>query len=77
MEAGLIEIARSLNRSWIYDIYFSLYIAIHQEGSPGQMSGAGQMSWIVDTHGYVTTDINYLLRISSTLSPRLHVTQII
>jgi len=24
MEAGLMEIVRSLNRSWIYDTYFSL-----------------------------------------------------
>src|SRR6218665_3956350 len=25
MEAGMMEIVRSLNRSWIYDTYFSLY----------------------------------------------------
>ena len=35
MEAGLTEIVRSLNRSWIYDTYFSLYRAIH----PGEKSG--------------------------------------
>jgi len=32
MEAGLMEIVRSLNRSWIYDTYFSLYRAIHPGG---------------------------------------------
>ena len=36
MEAGLLEIVRSLNRSWIDDdTYFSLYRAIH----PGKSSG--------------------------------------
>jgi len=35
MEAGLMETFRSLNRSWIYDTYFSLYRAIHLGGSPG------------------------------------------
>jgi len=35
MEAGLLEIVRSINRSWIYDTYSSLYRAIH----PGGMSG--------------------------------------
>jgi len=28
-EAGLMEIVRSVNRSWIYDSYFSLYRPIH------------------------------------------------
>jgi len=36
MEAGLMETVRSLNRSWIYDTYFSFYRAIH----PGEKSGA-------------------------------------
>src|SRR6218665_1139965 len=42
MEAGLMEIVRSLNRSRIYDTYFSLYRAIH----PGEKSGEcpGEMS---------------------------------
>jgi len=35
MEAGLMEIVRSVNRSWAYDSYFSLYRPIH----PGEMSG--------------------------------------
>jgi len=35
MEAGLVEIVRSLNRSWIYDTYFSLYRGIR----PGEKSG--------------------------------------
>ena len=30
-----MEIVRSVNRSWIYDSYFSLYRPIH----PGEMSG--------------------------------------
>src|SRR6218665_2709871 len=29
MEVGLMEIVRSINRSWIYDSYFSLYRPIH------------------------------------------------
>src|SRR6218665_3064571 len=29
MEAGLMQTVRSLNRSWIYDTYLSLYRAIH------------------------------------------------
>ena len=42
METGLMEIVRSLNRSWTYDTYFSLYIAtcIHPGGKVrGEMSG--------------------------------------
>jgi len=48
MEAGLMEIVRSLNRNWIYDTYFSLYRAIHPGRKvrgkcpgecPGEMSG--------------------------------------
>jgi len=35
MEAGLMEIVQSLNRSWIDDIYFSLYRPIY----PGEMFG--------------------------------------
>ena len=36
----LMEIVRSLNRSWIYDTYFSLYRAIHLgENVRGEMSG--------------------------------------
>jgi len=35
MEAELMEIVRSLNRSWIYNTYFSLYRAIH----PGEKFG--------------------------------------
>ena len=38
MKAGLLEIVRSLNRSWIYDTYFSLCRAIH----PGRKSGRGK-----------------------------------
>jgi len=33
MEAGLMEIVRSVNRSWIYDSYFSLYRPIHPGGN--------------------------------------------
>src|SRR6218665_3564936 len=32
MEASLMEIVRSLNRSWIYNAYFSLYRPIHPGG---------------------------------------------
>ena len=44
-----MEIVWSLNRSWIYDTYFSLYRAIHsiRGESPGEMSGRnvrGEMS---------------------------------
>src|SRR6218665_1836482 len=41
METGLMEIVRSLNRSWIYGTYFSLYRAIHPGGNvrEGEMSG--------------------------------------
>ena len=35
MEAGLIEIVWSLNRSWIYDTYFGLHRAL----LPGEKSG--------------------------------------
>ena len=38
-----MEIVRSVNRSWAYDSYFSLYRPIH----PGEMSGGnvrGEMS---------------------------------
>ena len=35
MEVGLMEIVRSVNRSWIYDTSFSLYRAFH----PGEKSG--------------------------------------
>src|SRR6218665_3263311 len=38
MEAGLMEIVRSLNSSWIYDTYFSLYRAIHPGKSRGKSS---------------------------------------
>jgi len=31
MEAELMEIVWSVNGSWIYDTYFSLYRAIHPE----------------------------------------------
>jgi len=40
MEAGLMELVLSLNRSWIYDTDFSLYRPIYT----GRMSG-GEMSW--------------------------------
>ena len=40
MEAGLMEIVRSLNRNWIFYTYFSLYRPIH----PGGKSGRGEMS---------------------------------
>ena len=37
---GLMEIVRSLNRSWICDTYFSLDRAIHPGGKVrGEMSG--------------------------------------
>jgi len=40
MEAVLMEIVRSINRSWICDTYFSLYRAIHTGGKVrGEMSG--------------------------------------
>jgi len=40
MEAGLMEIVRSLNINWIYDTYFSLYRAIHTwEKSGGNCTG--------------------------------------
>ena len=39
MEAALVEIVRSLYRSWLYDSYFSLYRPIHPGKSPGEMSG--------------------------------------
>src|SRR6218665_511666 len=32
MEVGLMEIVRSVNRSWIYDTKFSLYRAFHPGG---------------------------------------------
>jgi len=42
MEAGLMEIVQSLNRSWIDDAYFSLYrsTCIHPGGKFwGELSG--------------------------------------
>jgi len=40
MEAGLMEIVRSLNRSWIYDTYFSyIELFIRGEKSGEEMSG--------------------------------------
>jgi len=38
MEAGLMEIVRTLNRSWICDAYFILYRPVHLGKSPGEMS---------------------------------------
>jgi len=32
MEAGLMEIVLSVNRSWVDDAYFSLYRPIHPRG---------------------------------------------
>ena len=39
MEVGLMEIVRSVNRSWIYDSHFSLYRPIHPGGGkcPGEL----------------------------------------
>src|SRR6218665_4199975 len=39
-EVGLMETVRSVNRSWIYDSYFSLYRPIYPGGNVhGEMSG--------------------------------------
>jgi len=57
MEAGLMEVVRSLNRSWIYDTYFSLYRAIH----PGEKSGGmseGNVRMPVQIH--VSTKTHYI-----------------
>src|SRR6218665_633874 len=51
MEAGPMEIVRSLNRSWIYDTHFSLYTPIH----PGESSGECSREECPDT-------INLILR---------------
>src|SRR6218665_2086970 len=57
MELGLIDIVRSVNRSWIYDTYFSLYRAFHPGGKVrggnvrGEMSGY-QFSSIFLTHTF-------------------------
>ena len=40
MEVELMEKVLSVNRSWIYDTYFSLYRAFH----PGAKSGGWEMS---------------------------------
>src|SRR6218665_3174980 len=48
MEAGLMEIVRSLNRSWIYDTYFSLYRAIH----PGEFGGGEMSGYLVKPMGF-------------------------
>src|SRR6218665_393951 len=64
MEVGLMDIVRSVNRSWIYDTWFSLYRAFHPGGKVrggnirGEMSGY-QFSSIFLTH------IFYLLISSS------------
>src|SRR6218665_1549663 len=40
MEVGLMDIVRSVNKSWIYDTYFSLYRAFHPGGKVrGELSG--------------------------------------
>ena len=45
MEVGLVEIVRSVNRSWLYDSYFSLYRPIHPGGNVrGEMSWGGNCS---------------------------------
>src|SRR6218665_3926508 len=44
LEAGLMVIVRSLNRSWIYDTYLSLYRAIH----PGEKSGRKCLDTFID-----------------------------
>jgi len=41
MEAGLMEIVRSLNRNWIYDT-FPAYIELFIRGSPGDLSDGGK-----------------------------------
>jgi len=46
MDAGLMEIVLSLNRSWIYDTYFSLYRPIHT----GEKSGGK----CPDTDSYIS-----------------------
>ena len=45
MEVGCLEIVRSVNRSWIYGSYFSLYTPIHPGGiSRGKISRGGKLS---------------------------------
>src|SRR6218665_2198059 len=40
MEAGLMKLVQSLNRSWTYDSYFSLHRPIHRKGKVrGKCSG--------------------------------------
>ena len=45
MEVGLWEIVRSVNRSWIYDTYFSVYRAFHPGERSGEMSGGGMSGY--------------------------------
>src|SRR6218665_722814 len=60
MEAGWTEIVRSVNRSWIYDTYFSLYRAIHPVGKVrGEMSGAGNVRIPSITYAHTTFDKFY------------------
>src|SRR6218665_1970027 len=56
MEMGLMEIVRSLNGSWIYDSYFSLYRPIHLGGIVRIPANSAMMStfsvrcqWDVET----------------------------
>ena len=56
MEAGLMEIVQPLNRSWIYDTYFSLCRAIHPGGKVrGKISGGGdvRIPYSTDDHRHM------------------------
>ena len=44
MTVGLMEIVRSVNRSWIYDTQFSLYRAFHPGGKSGGGKCPGELS---------------------------------
>src|SRR6218665_1422003 len=46
MEAGFMDIVRSLNRIWIYDTYFSLYRPVKSSG--GEMSGYTSQTTLLD-----------------------------
>jgi|SRR6218665_818435 len=50
MEAGLMEIVRSLNKSWIYDTYFSLYRPIHLGEKSGGKRPGGTVQIPVGAH---------------------------
>ena len=68
MEVGLMEIVRSVNRSWIYDTQFSLYRAFH----PGEKSG-GKCPDTVYTYIHIHRRIIVYIQAYIYMYPQFHI----